>query len=491
MGNANAEKLRQIIEKSTILFFLALPIATIALKLNNDTWFLLAHGKYILTEGIPFIEPFTIHENFDFVMQQWLFSAIFRFFYDHFGVVGLIAGVFGCAIALTLLIYKLSQLVSPDSKKTGAICTAVTMLGLCIWFLETRPQSVTYVVIVIEILLLEAYAKTEKVRFLVGLPLLSVVEVNLHASMWGMLLVFALPYLVGSIKLKVYDIQSQGYKKTPLIVAVIAIFLGGFVNPYGIDAMKYVLSSYGDEVINVVVKEMMHITIKDSYGVYFFAIIFVTVLLLRYNKTVGIELRYILLFGGTVLMTLMTQKSLAYFFIGCVPFLVSLTSNLERYIKIDVQNKKKSKIYEFLPIYFVLIIGLCACINIDKALNEKNEPLIKQAVEFLEDESVDKSTAKLYTSYDSGGYAEFKGYKVYMDPRAEVFLKKNNHQKDVFDEYIRLQFGSLDYRTFLETYEFTHFVLDKSDILCIYLRDNENYKQIYNDETSEIYVPIK
>ncbi len=491
MEKAISEKSGRIIEKSIILFFLILPLATIALKLNNDAWFLLAHGKHVFTEGIPFVEPFTIHENFDFVMQQWLFSAVFWFLYNSLGEVGLIAGVFLCAIILMLLLYKLSLLVSCNAKKISAICTAVAMLGLCIWFLETRPQTVTYIIIVVEILLLELYAKTEKARYLVGLPLLSVIEVNMHASMWGMLFIFALPYLAGSIKFEFYDIKSKGYKKIPLIVTIIAMLLCGFINPYGIDAMKYVLSSFGDEVISNVVQEMMHIAITDSYGLYFFGIIFAIALLLRYNKTIKIEVRYALLLGGTALMTLITQKSLAYFFIGCVPFLVDFTSNLENHIKIDFQNKKKNKIYKLLPFYFVLIIGLCFYINIDKSQTEKNEPLIKKAVEFLENEKVDKSTAKLYTGYDNGGYAEFKGYKVYIDPRAEVFLKKNNNQKDVFDEYIKLQFGSLDYRDFLETYEFTHFVLDKSDILCIYLKDNEKYKQIYNDETSEIYVPVK
>ncbi len=117
MEKAISEKSGRIIEKSIILFFLILPLATIALKLNNDAWFLLAHGKHVFTEGIPFVEPFTIHENFDFVMQQWLFSAVFWFLYNSLGEVGLIAGVFLCAIILMLLLYKLSLLVSCNAKK--------------------------------------------------------------------------------------------------------------------------------------------------------------------------------------------------------------------------------------------------------------------------------------------------------------------------------------------------------------------------------------
>ena len=54
-----------------------LPCLFIMLQLNNDTWFLLNSGRYVLQHGIPTIEPFTLHQNFGFVMQQWLTAVIF------------------------------------------------------------------------------------------------------------------------------------------------------------------------------------------------------------------------------------------------------------------------------------------------------------------------------------------------------------------------------------------------------------------------------
>ena len=38
---------------------------------NSDAWFLLNHGRYVASFGIPHVEPFTLHEGFHFVMQQW------------------------------------------------------------------------------------------------------------------------------------------------------------------------------------------------------------------------------------------------------------------------------------------------------------------------------------------------------------------------------------------------------------------------------------
>ncbi|MFQ8643288.1 MAG: hypothetical protein ACLR92_03290, partial [Bacilli bacterium] len=57
--------------------------------LNNDSWFLFNYGSYVLENGFPTIEPFTMHENFSFVMQQWLSAIIFYLTYSNLGKIGL------------------------------------------------------------------------------------------------------------------------------------------------------------------------------------------------------------------------------------------------------------------------------------------------------------------------------------------------------------------------------------------------------------------
>ena len=41
-----------------------------------DTYFVMNLGRYIEENGIPYVDPFTIHENLQLVAQQWL-SGIF------------------------------------------------------------------------------------------------------------------------------------------------------------------------------------------------------------------------------------------------------------------------------------------------------------------------------------------------------------------------------------------------------------------------------
>ena len=64
-------------QQKALSLLLLIPCLTIGKNLNNDIWFILNCGKYVVQNGIPNIEPFTIHEGLSFVMQQWLTAVIF------------------------------------------------------------------------------------------------------------------------------------------------------------------------------------------------------------------------------------------------------------------------------------------------------------------------------------------------------------------------------------------------------------------------------
>lgn len=48
-----------------VFFIILIPIAVLLVRdLDNDTWFMLNHGRYILKNGLyPEYEPFTVHQG--------------------------------------------------------------------------------------------------------------------------------------------------------------------------------------------------------------------------------------------------------------------------------------------------------------------------------------------------------------------------------------------------------------------------------------------
>ena len=106
--------------KMVIVILLLLPILlnfNTKFKLNNDFWFLINTGKYIINNGIPHIEPFTIHSNLLFVVQQWLTDIIFYFIYSKFNIYGMYIFTIVMELLIIYLMYKVCLLISNNKIK--------------------------------------------------------------------------------------------------------------------------------------------------------------------------------------------------------------------------------------------------------------------------------------------------------------------------------------------------------------------------------------
>ena len=54
--------------------------------LDNDLWFILSTGKYVVHHWIPYYDPLTMHEGYVVIMQQWLTASIYYLIYTHLGL---------------------------------------------------------------------------------------------------------------------------------------------------------------------------------------------------------------------------------------------------------------------------------------------------------------------------------------------------------------------------------------------------------------------
>ena len=440
----------------------------------NDIWFLLNHGKYVLNNGFPSIEPFTIHQNFSFVMQQWLSSVIFYLSYSLLGKYGLLLLTLLVTGYIIFISYKLCMLLSDNRYSLSVLISTIVTTLLAASFITSRPHIFTFAIIITEIYLLEKYIKEEDKRYLYPLPLLSLLEINLHASMFFMQFAFILPYLIDSFKYKIGPLKSSGYTKKPLFITVILMFLVGFINPYGINAITYIFSSYGNSYINEIVEEMLPVVITDSVGKVSFFLIFMIVSIYIFYRKSKIKPRYFYLLIGTIYLTLSSQKGLSYLIIGGI---LPLAYYLKPAFKKDtVKEKKKSYCY-LLSSSCLVVISLLVVIGTDSMTFTYK---FKEGVDYLL-ENNKASDITLYIGYAEGAYPEWKGIKCYIDPRAEIFLKGNNKQKDIMEEYYLLQIGNLDVNEFLEKYKFDYLLVIETDYLYNNMDDIDNYKLVYEN----------
>ncbi len=463
------------------LLFFSLPAIFILLKgiLDNDLWYILAEGRYIVNNGIYYQDVLSIHSGLDIVVQNWLSAVIFWLVFDFFKELGLIVLVIGMNFVICFLLYKISMLLSDDNENLSLIIMLLCDILLSINYIVTRPQIFSFAILLGVIYVLELYIKTGKKRYLAWLPFLSVIEINLHASLWWMMFLFILPYIIDSFKCK--KLNLQGYNKKPLFLAIIVSLLAGFINPYTVDAITFIFRSYGNKLMHLYILELSPFTFNSITCYIVFAIVLAIMLSLGYFKEGHMRVRYLCLMAGTLILGFMTIKALSHFIlVAFFPFAYFFKDIFPRKAKKERPILKKI-IHAFTVVLAIVAMGGTLVLF---AFNSKNIALsngISNAMRVLQ-MYADPTTSVVYASFNNGGTVEFAGFKSYIDPRAEVFLKKNNHKEDIFEENYKLQTGQLDYKEFTSKYDFTHILVDTSDAF-FYNIDTDKYIIIYEEGT--------
>ncbi|MBQ7703891.1 MAG: hypothetical protein IJT73_00450 [Selenomonadaceae bacterium] len=504
--------------------------------LNNDTWFLLNCGRYVLETGtFPHTEFATIHEGLDYVMDQWLTAIIFWKIYSTLGEDALIIFAWAVGFIMVYVYFRLCLFVSNGNKKISAIMALILSMMLSLHFITTRPQLFSTFILLTEIFLLEKYVHDKKIWRLCTLPLLSIIFVNMHSALWPMMTVVLLPFIAESLYQKIKPAREFEISFAPLFFTGIGIFLVGFFNPYGWGAMIYLFNSIDSNISNVVA-EMLPISAGDIWCIFF--LIYSSVLIVAYSKK-NLPVRYFFLTFGFMVLALHVNRVIYLFFVlgtfplayaakDCHPFDKFFNIRHKLFLPLFLicipefylifSNPENNFFEMHFPIKFVILASIFFLICFTffyrregKLFSEeipvlRRKPLIalvvlqasifssviyfnftprddeqyKPAADFLL-ENYRAEDIVLWTGYNSGGYFEFRGIKTYLDPRAEVFIPANNHKKDIFKEYYQLKSGKLDYKEFMSRYNFTHIFVTRIDLILFLMlkNDTENYRAVF------------
>lgn len=446
---------------------------------ESDIWFLLSYGKKIVTSGFPKYDFLSMHENFSFVMQQWLSALSFYQVYKLLGGVGLFLLVFIINTLIIFFLYKLCMLLSDKKVFSSVITTCIIDILLQIFFIIPRPQIYSLLLFIVTVYILELYLKKNS-KSIYLLPLVSLLLINFHASMWLCLFILTMPFI---FEFTLLFIKKKDKRIVKLLLMVLLSFLVGFLNPYGIKNMFYSLTSYGVDIINSEVIEMHSFTTMNplTFANYcFIGTFFILLVEIIYRKNKKIEASQLLLILGTTYMALCNFRNISIFYVCALPFLS---------IYLPFQDEKEEKVPIKLYILFIAMIVLTISMNTYNGnYNLKNTN--QKYINYL-DKNANKEI-KLYTGYNDGSYFEFSGYHPYIDGRAEIFLKRNNKKEDILDEYFSVYYGKTDIAKFLEKYDFDYLVVGKdSYFLYNYLKTDKNYQVVVKSKNKKMYKRIR
>ncbi|MBR3150021.1 MAG: hypothetical protein IKF64_07615 [Eubacterium sp.] len=483
--------------KALYVFAPVIGLLLIPVKLDNDFFFLYKTGEHIINNGFPTTDFLSMHSSMHIIVQQWLSTVIYYYIYKTLGVIGVVGFVIICYALFCVVMLKLTRLIT-DNLFVASMFSLVADVFAAVMFERSRPQAITMLLILLELFLLESFVQKKKLVYLCFLPVISLLLVNLHAAMWAMLFVFAAPYVAASLPLKLGKIRLEPCCSfVKLLICGALCFAVGFLNPYGWEAMTYILSSFGYKEINSLIVEMAPPTLTSAWGASLAVILSAFVCFALFFKKRAFSTRFVLLFVGTLFMALLNTKSIAYFIIGGISSFSYLLKDAVVELKIDsgkTRTKKDKKKLLALVSAFVIMLGVLGGViimqpsadnstvseNSSASSGENEYAALKQMIKILDKE--DKDDVVLYVGFDHGQYFEYYGYHPYIDGRAELFLKDNNKEFNYLKEYGELKSGELYYKDFVDKYHFTYIATDSKDtILQNGLLHDNDYEIAYKD----------
>ena len=422
--------------------------AVISYSSNEDIWYIMRYGKLILENGFIHTDMLSIHSGLHIVIQQSFSCVIFHLIYSYLGNYGFFLL---CEILVGLylyVMYKICMLLSNKKVLLSVLISTITCTLLEINFITPRPQIFTFLNLLIVMYIMEKFYKNNKSKLIYFLPLISLLQINLHASLWYSLFLFILPYVVQLILNK----NKCVFK---IIIIMVIMFLIGFINPYTYENVFFPFTVY-DTTINKYIMELFPISIFGSdrpvmmFSIYFYVIFSIVLLIYIYHKKGKLELRHLLLFGGTTVLALMHIRSIPLFILGTLPPLANYLKDMKWSIKDEYVNTKTCWVI------MILLILILAVFN-----NNRLASGVEKGGNYLKN-NYDKNIV-VYTNLDYGSYIEYLGFHSYFDTRAEVFLKKANKKEDIFKEAMEMEYKCTNYNKFIDKY--THMVVNKKTCL--------------------------
>lgn len=518
---------------SIIIFAFAITPKT----LQNDTFYTIEIGKFILENGITKQDPFSWHE-LSYTFPHWAYDVMIYLIYNIGGHLGIYISTIVFAATLGLIMYFTTSKLT----KNKPLSYLLTIAGLFLIknFIAARAQLVTFILFALELYFIESLLETKKKRYAFGLIIIPILLANLHVAVFPFYFILYLPYIaeylicvfiefiknrpqakIKAINKKIEKITDEKeleklnnklknlqeklnkgkkekepykitikYKKVTkwLILIMVICLFAGFLTPLGEIPYTYLVKTMqGNSTQNI--SEHLPLTLANNLRYASVLVFFLAILIFTDTK---IRLCDLFMLGGLTILTFMSRRQESMFIIICMPIFVRLvTAFFNKYDKnaINIVTKGMTSIYGIINIICITLIISMFLYNTrykDEYVSKSSYPV--QASDWIL-ENLDINEIKLYNEYNFGSYLLHKGIPVFVDSRADLYLPEFNKDVHIFSDFLNISgLSTKNIDGQFKKYGFTHFLVNSKAKLTIYLDAKpEEYTRIYSDDYFYIY----
>lgn len=476
-----------------VILVIGLFLMTMRPIADPDYWWHLKTGQFILeTHSIPHIDPFSYTKaGYPWITHEWLTETLMYSLNKYLGT-GILILVFSFVITgAFLLAYFRSQkesrpYIAGFALLLGAISTAPT------W--GVRPQMISLLLTSLFLFLLDRYYHELKIRYLIPIPVIMAVWVNLHAGFFLGLVIIGIYIIGGLIEILLTEFSIRDKEKiTPpafRTIITLCVVLGvssatALLNPNGFHIILYPITTLTSHSMQQLIQEWLS---PDFHQVEWqpFAWLILCLIATGMLGRKAISAPKVLLTIVLGYASLRSMRNIPLFAVAVIPTLAEQVSSI---FKIRINQKVPGK---FIQMGFYLVI-VCFCFLVGyryyQVIPEQNkvqaERFPENAVAWLK---IYHPEGRIFNTYSWGGYLIWRlypDYPVYIDGRADVygdaFLFEYNsiyHAEPGWNEKL----GSSDVRIIL---------IEPASPLANSLRDSNLWEKVYEDRVSVVFTRIQ
>ena len=516
-----------------VILIIILCIAITPITFQNDTYYTIKIGEHIQNYGIDMMDPYSWHKGLSYTYPHWLYDLLTYKIYSHFGFMGIYVAtcILSCILGLSIFF------VNSKLSKSKIISFFVTVGTMCLLkdFIAARAQLVTFILFIFIIYFIEKFLESKKIKYGIGIILISILIANLHVAVWPFLFILFLPYIgeyvvykiickeykekLLLLKIKLFKKNSKKYQeelekirlnkleksnkiknsykikinknenvKWLIIIMVICAFTG-LLTPLSDTPYTYLIKTLlGNTTQNI----NEHLPMVLSEDLQALCVITIFLIVLMFKKT-RIKLCDLFMISGLTFLMLKSRRQLSMFSLVGSTILSKLTVELiESYNNDSLLDVIKKFLQPTIIVFMVLSIGCFTYDNINMKYNDRfvdeTEYPVKACDYILK--NIDLDNAKFYNQYNYGSYMIYRGIPVFIDSRADLYTPEFSGLKDdIFTDYIESDDIIVFYEDIFKKYNITHIILSSKSQLNVIIsgEKNKKYHEIYKDNNFVIY----
>jgi len=470
-----------------IVFFLLLFTMAVRELRDPDFWWHLATGRYIWqTKSIPRHDVFSYTvPHHRWITHEWLSQVIIWALYL---LGGLPLLILVAALVITLsfgLVYAQCEGRPHWAVFTvllGALASAIT------W--GVRPQMLNVLLAATFAFLFYQY-KIRRRNLLWLYPLLTALWVNLHSGFFlGLVMLGCFIVGEGAQRLLGYAHEDtlSWFQIRNLALALGASIIAALLNPNTYEMLLYPFGTLGSRAMQTYIQEWASPNFHQPQYWPFALLLLGTAAAMALSPR-AVDLTELLLFCSFGLAGLISARHIPLFAIVATPLLTRhlVAWSREKFPRLFRPGYSSSGgVIVILNWVLLLVIGTgcalrCAQVigNNPRALRELY-PLA--ALDYIENAGL--SQARMYNSYNWGGYLLWRGYRVFIDGRADVY------GDEFINEYLLAYQLRGDWRQPLEKYGVDYVLIESGASFATLLTESAEWEKVYEDEVAVIFTRV-